>query len=99
MELVVQAPIHADHSVYLEPMSVDVTGQRIDRRRPSRVIVRVRSEMGKISGRIMKVDNKQTNRCGAKEKGCKAAKPHHGQRGTHRFCEKNERQKWQGENH
>ena len=45
VELVVQTPVHADYAFRLEAMLADVVRERIDFRRPSWVIVRVRPEM------------------------------------------------------
>src|SRR6266550_997789 len=62
-----QTPVHADYASRLEAMLVDVTRERIDFRRPSWVIVRVGSEMGKIFGAVIDVHNKKTSCRGTKK--------------------------------
>jgi hypothetical protein len=44
VELVVQAPVYTEYAIRLEAVLVDVVRERIDFRRPPRIIMRVGSE-------------------------------------------------------
>src|SRR4029453_13330059 len=74
VELVCQAPVYTDYAIRLEAVLVDVVRERIDFRRPPRIIMRVGSEMGKISCGVMDVDDKQTDGCTANKKHLNPAK-------------------------
>ena len=94
-----QTPVRADYASRLEAMLVDVTRERIDFRRPSWVIVRVGSEMGKIFGAVMDVHNKKTNCRGTKKESTKDAEIFRSELRVYRFPKKSERQERQWENH
>ena len=72
VELVMHAPIHTDYAFRLEAMLVDVMGKRINFRRPSRAITRVRPEMKKVYGGVMNVYDEKTKRRGTKKENSKS---------------------------
>ena len=74
VELVVQTPVHADYALRLEAMLADVVRERIDFRRPSWVIVRVRSEMREVDCGIMDVHGENKNGRGTKKDSSKSLK-------------------------
>jgi len=80
-------------------MLVDVTRKRIDFRRPSVVIVRVASEMGKIYRAVMDVHNKKKNCRGTKKETTNVAEIFRSEFRVYRFPKKSERQERQWENH
>ena len=94
-----QTPVRADYASRLEAMLVDVTRERIDFRRPSWVIVRVGSEMGKIFGAVMEVHNKKTSCRGTKKETTNVAEIFRSELRVDRFPKKGKRQERQGKNH